>query len=39
MSKFRKVEADEFMIATLLPVQRFKKAGSGEVWKDSRSML
>ena len=38
-SKFRKVEADEFMIATLLPVQRFKKASSKEVWSDSRSMI
>ena len=38
-SQFRRIDADEFTIATLLPVQRFKKAGSGEVWKDSRSMI
>ena len=38
-SQFRRIDADEFTIATLLPVQRFKKAGASEVWKDSRSML
>jgi hypothetical protein len=38
-SQFRRIDADEFTIATLLPVQRFKKAGAGTVWKDSRSML
>ena len=38
-SQFRRVDADEFTIATLLPVQRFKKAGATEVWKDSRSMI
>ena len=38
-SQFRRIDADEFTIATLLPVQRFKKAGAGTVWKDSRSMI
>ena len=38
-SDFRRVDADEFMIATLLPVQRFKKASANAVWKDSRSMV
>jgi len=38
-SQFRRIDADEFTIATLLPVQRFKKEGAGKVWKDSRSML
>ena len=38
-SQFRRVDADEFKIACLLPVQRFKKASSAEVWKDSRSMI
>ena len=38
-SQFRRIDADEFMIATLLPVQRFKKASSKEVWSDSRSMV
>ena len=39
MSHFRRIDADEFTIATLLPVQRFKKATEKEVWKDSRSMI
>ena len=38
-SQFRRIDADEFMIATLLPVQRFKKATAKEVWSDSRSMV
>ena len=38
-SQFRRIDADEFMIATLLPVQRFKKAAANEVWKDSRGMV
>ena len=38
-SQFRRVDADEFMIAALLPVQRFKKASSKEVWSDSRGMI
>ena len=38
-SQFRRIDADEFMIATLLPVQRFKKASANEVWKDSRGMI
>ena len=38
-SQFRRIDADEFTLATLLPVQSFKQAGSGAVWKDSRSML
>jgi hypothetical protein len=38
-SQFRRIDADEFTIATLLPVQRFKKAKSAEVWKDSRAMI
>ena len=38
-SQFRRIDADEFMIATLLPVQRFKKATAREVWSDSRSMV
>ena len=36
---FRRIDADEFMIAALLPVQRFKKASESEVWKDSRGMI
>lgn len=38
-SQFRRIDADEFMIAALLPVQRFKKSSASAVWKDSRSMI
>jgi len=38
-SQFRRIDADEFTIATLLPVQRFKKASSSEVWTESRGMI
>ena len=38
-SQFRRIDADEFTIATLLPVQRFKKGTDKEVWKDSRRMI
>ena len=38
-SQFRRIDADEWTIATLLPVQRFKKASDEEVWKESRSMI
>ena len=38
-TKFRKVEADEFMIATLLPVQRFKKQSDSHVFAKSRGMI
>jgi hypothetical protein len=38
-SMFRKVDADEFTVATLLPVQRFSKSRDSQVWSDSRSMI
>jgi len=38
-SKFRKVGADEFMVATLLPVQRFKKQSDNHVFGKSRGMV
>ena len=38
-SQFRRIDADEWTIATLLPVQKFKKASASEVWKESRSMI
>ena len=38
-SRFRRVDADEFTVATLLPVQRFSKASEAEVYRDSRKML
>ena len=38
-SKFRKVTADEFIVATLLPVQRFKKQSDNFVFGQSRGMI
>ena len=38
-SPFRRIDADEFIVATLLPVQRFKKASDRKVWRDSRGMI
>jgi len=38
-SKFRKVGADEFIVATLLPVQRFKKQSDKHVFAKSRGMI
>ena len=38
-SQFRRIDADEFTIATLLPVQRFKKSTEKDVWRESRSMI
>ena len=38
-SQFRRIDADEWAIATLMPVQRFKKATDKEVWRESRSMV
>lgn len=38
-SNFRRIDADEFTVATLLPVARFKKASAEEVWRDSRRMI
>ena len=38
-SAFRRRDADEFVIATMLPVQQFKKESSAKVWSDSRRML
>ena len=38
-SRFRRVDADEFTIATLLPVARLSKASAAEVYKDSRKMI
>ena len=38
-TQFRKVEADEFMVATLLPVQRFKKQSDSHVFAKSRGMV
>ena len=38
-SNFRRIDADEFTVATLLPVARSKKASANEVWRDSRKMI
>ena len=38
-TQFRRIDADEFTVATLLPVQRFKKASAAEVYSDSRKMI
>jgi len=38
-SQFRRIDADEFTIATLLPVHKFKKSSAGAVWSDSRKMI
>ena len=38
-TQFRRIDADEFTVATLLPVQRFKKSSESVVWKDSRGMI
>tara|TARA_E500000318_G_scaffold44388_1_gene41990 strand:+ start:630 stop:1190 length:561 start_codon:yes stop_codon:yes gene_type:complete len=38
-SRFRRVDADEFTVATLLPVARFSKATAATVHRDSRKML
>jgi hypothetical protein len=38
-SQFRRIDADEFMVATLLPVHNFKKSSDRAVWRESRSMI
>ena len=37
-SNFLRIDVDEAAIAVMLPVQQFKKAGVGRVWRDSRRM-
>ena len=38
-SNFRRVDADEFTVATLLPVARWKKGSQSTVYSDSRKMI
>ena len=38
-SQFRRIDADEFIVAALLPVHKFKKATDRKVWRDSRGMI
>ncbi len=37
-SNFLRIDVDEAAIAVMLPVQQFKKASVGRVWRDSRRM-
>jgi hypothetical protein len=36
---FRRIDADEMMVAVLLPVQKFVKATENKVYADSRRMI
>ena len=38
-SEFRRIDPDEFVIAALLPVHRFKKGSENDVWRDSRRFI
>ena len=38
-SEFRRIDPDEFIIAALLPVHRFKKGSENDVWRDSRRFI
>ena len=38
-SMFRKIDDEDNLTAIMLPVQRFKKASTSEVWADSRKMI
>ena len=38
-SQFRRIDPDEFVIAALLPVHRFKKGSENDVWRDSRRFI
>ena len=38
-SRFRRIDADEFIVATLLPVQRFKKQSDSHIFAKSRGMV
>jgi hypothetical protein len=38
-SQFRKIEAEDWMTAMMLPVEQFKKATTTKVWADSRKKL
>ena len=38
-TQFRRIDADEFTVAALLPVARFKKASAAEVYRDSKKMV
>jgi hypothetical protein len=38
-TQFRRIDADEFTVAVLLPVARWKKGSIQDVYRDSRSMI
>ena len=38
-SQFRRVDADEFTVAALLPIARWKKGTQQDVYRDSRKMI
>jgi len=38
-TRFRRVDADEFTVAALLPIARWKKASASQVYADSRKMI
>ena len=38
-SQFLRIDFDEAALAVYLPVQQFKKSGTGRVWSDSRRMI
>ena len=38
-SRFLRIDFDEAVLATYLPVQQFKKASESKVWSDSRRMI
>ena len=38
-TQFRRIDADEFIVAALLPVARWKKGSIQDVYRDSRSMI
>lgn len=38
-SGFLRISEEDFLVASLLPVQDFRKASSARVWRDSRGMV
>lgn len=38
-TRFRRVDADEFTVAALLPIARWKKGSQQDVYRDSRKMI
>jgi hypothetical protein len=38
-SRFLKIEEEQMQLAAMMPVQRFRKAKSKEVWRESRKLI